>query len=191
MDCWQPYFLPMVIKFLPRFVVYSFIFCASFGCSDPIIEKKPNDLKIVGSSIDNLIPLNDFNLEELIKGRPSIIQYVNVDCGNCLKSLMDWKNFLQRYDDLDVNLIIIGFGTFPDQIKYYYNEYDFEFPAFFDIEMSFYFWRLNEKIEMNGPLIFSEFIIINEKGKMGHGKLNLGDMSNSKEYYDAILDFLN
>jgi hypothetical protein len=44
---------------------------------------------------------------------------------------------------------------------------------------------------MNGPLIFSEFIIINEKGKMGHGKLNLGDMSNSKEYYDAILDFLN
>lgn len=188
------------IKSIFLYMVLSFLFCCAISCNDIISrhsKEVSNKISNHSSNLqkikwpDSLVTYNPFNLKffngrVLRKSKFKLYAYLNLGCSSCIADLNRWATLTPSLKEKDVEVLLVCYAKDDfEYFKYLYESNEIKslpFPFYFDSK--FYFQKNNsfiKKFQSDQIFLTDEFDNV----------LLQGDIINSKEIYDSLLNKIN
>ena len=127
------------------------VFMIINGCD--YIKNGKRLIKLYKTLIKIEYPLNRYDLENKwssyeCNNKYKVISYIDATCGKCTETLIDWKRFMQKHRDWDVDYLFYIKPTDIELLAEFLKEIEFNYPIIID-EGNEFFKNNTRPIEEN------------------------------------------
>lgn len=127
------------------------VFMIINGCD--FIKNGKSLIKLFQTQIKIDYPLKRYDLENKWtdyerNSKYKVINYIDASCSSCIETLIDWKQFMQKNSDWDIDYLFYIKPTDIELLSEFLKEFEFNYPLIID-EGSEFFKNNSKPIEEN------------------------------------------
>lgn len=118
-----------------KYIIVVGVFMTINGCD--YIKNNQRLIKQNQTPIKIEYPLKRYDLENKwtdyeCNNKYKVINYIDATCGKCIETLIDWKRFMQKYRDWDVDYLFYIKPSNTDVLVEFLKEIEFKYPIIID-----------------------------------------------------------